>query len=215
LKKYYQYETKNRLWNLFRERRTVNREQKKYGARSSVLGPPSSGIAPINADFMRAQVLLATLINHPDLISEAEDWLLAQNLPTSEQENIRINLLECLENIGLSLDCESVKRYLTERCGATTVSAILSEATYKHAAFARPGRPFDEARIGWLDLQQGYTVGQMRDDVQAAGRDLAHQLDETSLARMLVLQAELAQMPDTLLLLDGGNQAPALLGSNT
>jgi DNA primase len=223
LRRYYERETKDRLWKLFNNRRpavTANNNTRKQLS-TAISGSINSRTAPLNADLMRAQIVLATLINHPGILAEAEskaeEWLLAHILPTPEQENIRTTVLEYLqnqcENGYAALDAEGLKSYIQQRCGATALSAILNEGTYRHAAFARPDRALDDALVGWHDLQQTYTLNRMRDDMQAVSRDLAHQFDETSLMRMAVLQAELAVLPDALSLLDSDGALERPTGS--
>lgn len=207
LKKHYEREIKNRLWQLFNPRHkgfatsgpnSHNQHTKRPETGGGAILPLARA-GTLDPWYLRANVVLATLINYPELLAEAEDWLLETAIAKdSVQELIRKNLLQALLDLGASLDAEGLNRYLQQRCGSAAVSSILSEATYKHAGFARPDRSLTEARLGWLDLQQTYILNRMRDDMQAVGRDLADTFDETSLTRMLSLQAELSRMPDVL-----------------
>ncbi|MGE3769587.1 MAG: DNA primase [Bdellovibrionales bacterium] len=206
LKRHYERETKDRLWQVFNKRPA--RDTKL--STTKVAGPANKAsinrAAPLNADYMRAQVLLATLINHPALISEAEEWLLAQILPSQEQENIRKLLLEALQNQGLELDADSLKSYLSQRCGASVIAALLTKA-YEHAGFSHPNSSLEVARIGWLDLQKFYMSNQIHEDIKIAARDLERQMtgtskDDSNLSRINILQTELLNMPDTLSMMD-------------
>ena len=212
LKRHYERETKDRLWKLFNRRPSPNgaahsnRKHLSTGVSGNFSGRAIGRTAPLNADFMRAQILLATLVNHPELLPEAEDWLLAQILPVPEQENIRKRLLECLQNQALSLDVEGVRSYLQQQCGASEIAAFLTKA-YEHAGFSRPNSSSEAARIGWLDLQKLYMSNKVQEDMRLAGNDLGNHLadgsgDTTGLDRIAQLHAELSNMPDTLSLMD-------------
>lgn len=110
------------------------------------------------------RVLLAVLINHPRLFGDIEEEAGILNMVNIELDSLRQSVLN-LRGTNPDLDAEALQNHLKERGFEAVLDAILSDAVYTHAGFARPGA--DEARAleGWRDIMrrlQGMAEAQER-----------------------------------------------------
>jgi len=107
------------------------------------------------------RLLLALLINHPDLFDEFGENLTQLDLQAPEFEALRQRVIDVLsEAQDTPPTAAELRRHLTERDdnpfandqSHTIVDDILSEETYMHEKAARPDAPLEEARKAWLFL---------------------------------------------------------------
>lgn len=142
---------------------------------------------------VRERILLATLINHPELFGEVGESLGLLPLGDPEMEKLRWAVQECLSddrNRDSGLDAAALCRHLSSAGQEELVSALLSESTYVHAAFARPDASTDEARKGWWPTWQHLLHRRMLDDLREAKAALTRDNSEANLARVVALQQE-------------------------
>ncbi len=206
---HYEREIKNRLWTLFNPRNNAQPRQfpgqapangnswsKNGGNAGQTRLPPLPAAKPdaTAATGLRERIMLALLVNYPVLLAEAEEWLLGWT--PAHPGNARFAPLcaallsaAALEN----LDAEGLHRYLREECGMgkSSTSAdqwnepladLLSEATYVHAGFARPGRDLTGAQAGWTDMMTQLASIRVKADLKQLPRDLSELAHEQTLA---------------------------------
>lgn len=123
------------------------------------------------------QVLLATLVNHPELIVEYAEGLAELNFDSGALER----LFQAALDLGArqpDLDSAAMRCHLTEQGFAEIFSEILHARVYLHARFARPDGSLEEARTGLLHILEGYRRRRAEEESDMAGRDLAAAMTE-------------------------------------
>jgi DNA primase len=104
--------------------------------------------------LLREKVLLATMINYPDLFGEFGERLGMMEIPNGEYDAVRqclIRFLTDAEDSEIYLDDQAVKQHLIESGHGKIVDAIFDSSLYVHAGFAKPGQSADIVRQGWQD----------------------------------------------------------------
>ncbi|MBP2230661.1 DNA primase [Azospirillum agricola] len=142
---------------------------------------------------VRERILLATLINHPELFGELGEPLGLLPFGDPELEKLRWAVLECLSeerNTDSALDAAALCRHLSSAGHETMVGALLGESTYVHAGFARPEASTEDARKGWWPTWRHLHHRQMLDDLREAKAALTRDNSEANLARVVALQQE-------------------------
>jgi DNA primase len=152
------------------------------------------------------QVLLAALVNHPELIVEYAEGLAEINFASDALDRLFQAALE----IGArepDLDSDAMKCHLTEKGFAAIFGEILHARVYVHGRFARPGGSLEEARTGILHILEGYRRRQAEEETDMAGRDLAAAMadgveSENALAKLEAKQRQLKESDERWFELD-------------
>jgi len=142
---------------------------------------------------VRERILLATIINHPELFSELGEPLGLLPFGDPDLEKLRWAVLECLSDDrhgDSALDAAALCRHLSSAGHETMVGALLGESTYVHAGFARPDASTEDARKGWWPAWRHLHHRQMLDDLNEARTALRRDTSEANLARVEALQQE-------------------------
>ncbi|MDJ0950225.1 MAG: DNA primase [Alphaproteobacteria bacterium] len=109
-----------------------------------------------NLDILRLrqqQLLLATLLNHPDLMAEFGEALGMVRLDAPELDKLR---QEILKSLGSGVDTADLQSHLIGQGFSGLLGKLLCGAVYEHGVFARPGGNLEKARRGWLELFERY-----------------------------------------------------------
>ncbi|MBP2297993.1 DNA primase [Azospirillum picis] len=162
------------------------------GARTSKPAGEGRGRASRLA-LVRERILLATLINHPELFGELAEPMGLLPFSDPELEKLRWTVIECLSdeaNGDSTLDAAALCRHLSSAGHDTMVGALLSESTYIHAAFARPDASPDDARKGWWPAWRHLHHERVLDDLREAKTALTRDNSEANFARVVALQQE-------------------------
>jgi len=116
---------------------------------------------------------------------------------TPEFEGLRQRVVEILSlDSQEPLDAAGLYRHLCDtgeaQAGLKTVLAeILSETTYMHAGFARPGRSQEQARQGWKSIWNNRLQEQLQADLQSARRRHAEEASDENWARIAALRGQI------------------------
>jgi DNA primase len=146
----------------------------------------------------QAQVLLAALVNHPELIAENAEELAGFTLFQENFGNF-CGLLVDLVAREPDLDTAGLKCHLSDQGHSGVLGEILGPEVYVHGRFARPEGSLDEARNGVQDILKVYRRRQATSETEEAGRHLAEDMSEDKLARLerrLIRESE--RGPDSL-----------------
>lgn len=102
---------------------------------------------------MGIYILLAVLLNYPDLFDRLEEDLAALDLQNAHDlETLREDII--LAHIHTpDLDSHSLKSHLSSIGHENTLNRVLTESVYIHAGFARPGGDSLKAINGWSDFK--------------------------------------------------------------
>jgi DNA primase len=131
----------------------------------------------------QAQVLLAALVNHPELIAENAEELAGFTLFQWNLGNFS-GLLVDLVAREPDLDTAGLKCHLSDQGYSGILGEILGPAVYVHGGFARPEGSLDEARNGVQDILKVYRRRLATSETEEAGRHLAEDMSEDRLARL-------------------------------
>lgn len=137
------------------------------------------------------QILLACLLNHPDLFREVEDEAGHLDFPDDRMGALRQSLLMALgHNEGEreeGLDSKGLQTYLIEQGFETELKMVLSEALYTHAGFARPNSELDVVRKGWQHTVSLILDKHHKGELRAQAQTLAGDFSDENEQRLMAL----------------------------
>ncbi len=154
LAKYYRQSFSDKLWQKFKKisflKTNKNRKsyENKYGRQSSA---PKADTASGNQLLLikqkmperQQQILLACLINHPNLIDKYEEVFEQFNFQT-ELDKIRLQLQE-ITSLRLNLDIIGLRDYFINNGNGDLLLHVLTKQVYSLAPQAKPSATDDEA----------------------------------------------------------------------
>lgn len=184
---HYRSAFRERLWNHFR---AVRRQAPKPGNRVVAPGPVG-GRSLVNQALLRRrgqQVVLATLLSHPELADEFSD-----SLSHAEFEPDLDKFLQALQKqlaADPDLDSETLKRHLSQEGFAPLIGALCAEDVLVHAAFARQGALVEDARTGLREVLALIFQGRRREELVATARYTADNPGDESEKRFLAFRKD-------------------------
>ena len=142
-----------------------------------------------SSDLRREQVLLATLINYPELFDELEEKIGSIKFSSHELDIMRQRVLKTLaENKGLN--AISLTKHLKSSCNNEELNTILCGEVYTHAGFARPNKSLEEARKGWFDTYRLISNGDLRAQIRSAERAWLEKPSSEAMDRLRALKEQ-------------------------
>ncbi len=183
----------NYYWSAFRERlyRSFRSAQRVQRGRPGPQWPVPGGAALASAEVFprrRQQVVLATLLQHPELADEFSD-----SLAQAELDPDLDNLLQALQKqlaADPDLDAATLKRHLSRDGFATLIGALGADDVLVHAAFARADSPVAAARAGLAEVLAFIFQGRRMEELEATARYTADHPDEDTEARFLAFRRD-------------------------
>lgn len=151
----------------------------------------------LGAGHAQERVVLATLINHPELFDEVGEALGMVPFDDGPFEDLRRALLDELSNDrwrDSALDAGALCRHLSSRGYETTLNGLLDRGTYVHAAFARPSAEPADARKGWWLTWKHLHGKHVRAELRAAEQALARDASDANFARVVALREEVVRV---------------------
>ncbi|WP_431862685.1 DNA primase [Azospirillum sp.] len=148
-------------------------------------------------DHVRERVLLATLINHPELFDEVGESLGMLPFPSGGLDELRqavITILSADSGGDSGLDAAAVESHLSSAGFDTILASVLSESAYDHGWFAEPGSSAQEARRGWWRTWGHLRHAQLVAELKEAEEALARETSDEVYARLLVLRQEVIKV---------------------
>jgi DNA primase len=152
----------------------VPKQSPQHG-RSQTIGATKLSV-PFNVQGRQEQILLATLVNHPELIIDFIEDIGSVTFERPAYEALRQHLIDLsYEKI---LDKSTLKAHLISEGFNEILMIILNASTYLHAAFAQEGATLEKARQGWLEVWQRYQHEKMLAvDTKVAAGEFAANLE--------------------------------------
>ena len=199
VKHHYQETLRQRLRDLFSAgRHSGGRSQwqnRRSGGRFD--GPGRPEIAPglrARGDIgaMKAQqerMLLATLVNHPDLLPDSVEALNEISLQSKELDT----LLRVILNLAVTkpvLDTRELQRHLIQSGHETPLGQVLHPQVYRQASFAAPDATIADARAALEEILARFRRERLVADRAAAKEELADDNNETKSRKLLELVRE-------------------------
>lgn len=151
---------------------------------------PTASRVSFDALMIQRKILLAVLINHPNLLSEVNESVATLVLLRGDFDQLREDLL-CweAEKESFDVDQNSLEDYLIQRGHQETLNQILTDDVYAHASFARKEALLESARAGWLEVWQFHqSRSLMAEELQQIQISFERDLSETSWVRLQQLR---------------------------
>ncbi|WP_032112752.1 DNA primase [Candidatus Paracaedibacter symbiosus] len=142
-----------------------------------------------NADGQK--ILLATLLNHPTLVSQVSEQLMDLTFADGSLNDLRQKLLDiCGENPHIEVI--SLKEQLQQAGFGATLDQLLCRDVYHKARFAHPTTDLQQAQSGWLEIWTAMQeVHNLKQEVTQTAAELSSSLDEQVWQRLKLLKKTL------------------------
>jgi DNA primase len=203
LRRLYGEEIKNRLDALFERNKTVERAPAKAGFSKRV--PPSGPIIARkgigNPERIKEKLMLAVMINHPELFGEfGEEWLRI-SFVNADLEALRRHLVDLYaETEHDPLDAAALYRHLSgdaeQKKLEASLNDLLSDRTYVYGLFARPDRSTEEARKGWKSIWNKHLLERYQVDFEAAKKLYMEDPSDVNRVRFETLREQVRLLTD-------------------
>lgn len=195
VKYHYQQSFRQRLRDLFFQPRGGGAGFKGakggyWGRKKPELAPGFGARGDIGAmKAMQERALIATLINHPDLIHDSIEALNEISLQSGELDT----LLQVILNLAFTaavLDTRDLQRHLIEDGYERLLGDVLHSQVYRKASFAGPEATVTEARAALIEMLLRYGRGRLVADRAEAKKELADDMSEPNSIKLLNLVRE-------------------------
>ncbi len=153
------------------------------------LGGPRPGQKPGKAQDTRARALLSVMARHPYLFEEFCEGFHHLAVP----EGLRRLHGAICEALGSrhDLDAGALQAHLAASGHAEALEAILHRGVRLHSGFARDDMNPEQVREGFLSMLASDGNLALMDDIRSAQAEFAANMDEASLLKLRMLQAQL------------------------
>ena len=164
------------------------------GARGPLASDPLIGTEEGRAEA-RERVLVATVLNHPDLLAEIAEEFTAAEIGSHEYDSLRQAILDVVagnREVDREIDRETLAAELAGRGFARIVEGLVGARARVLDWFARPGAARDDALTGFrhaLDLHQRVRAGHA--ELEACESAFAEDPSEENWARLQAVRCEL------------------------
>ncbi len=156
------------------------------GRGHSVTPPFPLKKGPLNFLLIPERLLLAILINHPNLLDEVSDDFVFLEFKEPRLHEMRDIILRFYAE--KTLNEISLKDYLLHHGFESEIEAILSPQILIHGAFAKPTASFEEVREGWKEVYNHIQQSLGKEDLKAAQEYLADQMSPQAWQRLKLLK---------------------------
>ena len=203
VRSHFQSSFKDRVWNLGREGRSTG----GGGGKGRTFKPGKSWkpqrpavfegdakhravkSARVDMTSSREEILLATLINHPEVFEEVGEKLGNLAFTTLPLDNLRQEALKTLSG-EQGLDTDVFQRHLRDSGYAEILDQLLSARVFEHAYFARPDEDTLRALEGWNETYELYCRRDLQAELEDAQRQLAANMTPETFERFRALKMQ-------------------------
>jgi len=200
VRSHFQSTFKDRVWKLGRDSgagdwgaRAGRRGRWGAPARAQVFdadaGRKAAQSARVDMVSAREEILLATLLVHPELFDEIGERLGNLAFSTVSLDNLRQEALKTLAG-DPGLDSEAIERHLRDVGYAEILDSLLSSRVFGHAFFARPDEPFETALAGWNETYELYLRRELEAELLEAQRRFAADMSPENYERFRALKIQ-------------------------
>lgn len=165
------------------------------GGRRRLPGLPQSRLRPAQAlgaggeapVLRRERLLVAALLNHPELMHDVFEEITQLQLTSRDLDNVVKAILKQATS-GAPLDLDGLKSDVTGSVSARLIEDLTGPGTAKLDPFARPETPLAQAQKDWTSVFRLHRLNDLRRDLRDAERALADDMTEENLARFDALR---------------------------
>lgn len=174
--------------------------------------PPGGRAARATVDQVMGrreqQILLATLVNHPELVEEMGESLALFSLPDRDLDKRKAEILHLCASLP-GLDGAAIERHITDKGESDLLRTILGQEVLQHAQFARREASVEAARRGVLHLLARFGRPQLVAQLAEAERVYARDVTDDNDLRMQAIKRSLLELDAKAAALDDeGEGAP-------
>jgi DNA primase len=174
VQQYYMKAFKDKVWKKFRKPSWKGKPSNvNRNLRGGLRSPFSGGVRSpaFSGEIMQQQILLASIINHPELFEAVEEALGSLVFSNERLDSLRQIVLNLLGGDS-ELDSEGLIGRLYDSGYREELEIILSDHIYTHAGFARSDNEIEEVKKGWNDTIDFLHKRTAQKELQEAGRAL-------------------------------------------
>lgn len=144
-------------------------EDRRAGAHLGGMPDPAARSGPDILKKRHEQVLLAVILNHPDLLDMFAEDLAMVNVSNPKLDNLRQEILKVYA-LTENLDSEGLKTQLVNQGNSVILQSVLTSDVYVHAGFAKLDAAEDEVRTGFLQVLASHLAPARRAELEDARR---------------------------------------------
>jgi hypothetical protein len=134
-------------------------------------------------------VLLATVINHPEILDRVFEDLCGLQISDPELDKLSNEIID-LAGLGGPLDFDQLNTHLDSRGLSRAVKGLVGPNAGLAESFARADASTVDAEAGWREMYDRHGVATRKAEVEAAATALGKNMTETEFARFKALKAE-------------------------
>ncbi len=147
------------------------------------------------ARALRERILLATALNHPEIIERVEERLGALMFSDARLDSLRQSALLHLAQTQ-ELDFATLRAQLASQGFAQELANLLDSDIYVHAGFAKPLVAAAQALAGWDHTYALIQRADLEADLKRAEQDLAENPSEQTFAALKALREQTGPAED-------------------
>lgn len=202
LQGHYRQALRDRFWTVLRgdsarsraerARKDPRKERKDGGRWRPGDRPPAPGLpvaAPADPARLRERLLLAAVLNHPEVFDHVGERLGAMILGAGALDSLRQDVVMILGG-GKSLDMNGLWSQLSARGYAADVAALTRPELLIHGKFARPGADPGLVKAGWDHTYDLHQRGALQADCQRANERLGEHMTQEALEHFLAFKQQ-------------------------
>ncbi|MEQ8666521.1 MAG: DNA primase [Rhodospirillales bacterium] len=180
---------KDRIWQLGRTGGRKGQQRDKADPASLTLSGPQTGHGdPVRR---RLEILLACLINHPEIYDTVGEKLGALDFSKAgpDLDNLRQQALKTLAR-ETGLETGALADHLTHLGLGAALTSLTAGSVLLDAYFARSEAPLDEALSGWNETYALLRAGDLMDEIREAEQVLAEEFSDEAWQRVKALKQQ-------------------------
>jgi len=144
-------------------------EDRRVGVSFSSTPDLGSRSGPDILKKRQGQVLLAVILNHPNLLEMFAEDIAMVSVSNPKLDKLRQEILKVYA-LTENLDSEGLKTQLTSQGNSVILKSVLSSDVYVHAGFAKQDATEDSVRTGFLQVLASHLAPARRAELEDARR---------------------------------------------
>lgn len=176
---YYQQKLKSLTWKTYRDKKNL-----KTDAQHKVRSLNSVNLISLRYE----QALLASLIQHPDVIETYIENLTCFSLSDNRLEALKLYIID--QTLELGVENADIKDKIANSKYSDLLDIVFSQAVQLFAPFSRSGCPKDEVEVGIQQILDFMAKKELNTDEKNAISLLSSEFNEDNYERLLELKKE-------------------------
>ncbi len=198
---------KERLWQAFRPR-SQNAGSERFGRFGNQSRDSRSRATPLlrpreaKPGSRREELILLTVINHPEIMENHFETLGALKLEAPRLDRLRRAIID-IATVESPLDYTSMAHHLAKRGLSDQVKRLQRPSTRSMDWFASPDAAYEDALSAWLHIIDRHKLDALRRDLAIAERQLGENATAENLERLKLAKKALDEASGSEASLEG------------